>query len=429
MRAGYGKKLREFFLGEATIDQLIDFGDSPIFSEATTYTNILLFEKTANHKNPKVWDLSTSYRPATSLDIMLESQPQWAPLFNRDAFIILDPDLATIKQHIEKNGTPLKEWDISIYRGILTGFNEAFIIDGKKKDELIKEDPKSAEIIKPILRGRDIKRYRIEFADLWLIATFPALKLDINDYPAVRNFLQTFGRKLYQTGEIIEKDENGNTIKSRKKTGNKWFETQDQIAYHKEFEKEKIVYAEIVFDSAFYFDTSGIYPEATAFVLTGESTKYLTAMLNSQLLTFAFRVFYAGGDLRGNTFRYKKVFLLNLPIIKTGDSQKFLFESLLDYVQLAQITNKKLESAFFEQLIDGLVYELYFSNEIKAAGKEILPHLGDLEPLTNNLTDEEKLTVIQKEFDRLYDPNHIVRNHLETLDNVKIVRTIRKALK
>ena len=127
---------------------------------------------------------------------------------------------------------PLKDWDINIYRGILTGYNEAFIIDGKKKDELIAEDPKSAEIIRPLLRGRDIKRYSREFADLHLITTFPSLKIDIEKYPAVKQHLMSFGyNRLRQTGDIG----------ARKKTNNQWFETQDSISYWEDFSRQKIV--------------------------------------------------------------------------------------------------------------------------------------------------------------------------------------------
>ncbi len=429
MRAAYGKKLRQFFLNKTDIHQLIDFGDSPIFSEATTYTNILLFGKGKPRNSPTVWDLSSAYRKATSLYRMLEENTPGAPLFTEEGFVIASPEMAAIKKGIEQEGTPLKEWDIAINYGIKTGFNEAFIIDGKKKDELIAADPRSAAIIKPILRGRDIKRYRVDFADLWLIATFPALNLDIDDYPAVRDYLKSFGRKLYQTGEVIGRDEKGKEIKSRKKTGNKWFETQDQIAYYGEFAKEKIVYAEIVFDWAFYFDTSGVYPEATAFVLTGEHTNYLTALLNSELLTFVFRAFYAGGDLRGDTFRYKKVFLQNLPVIKPDQPSAAILEGLVNYVQFSKAHEQKLQSAYFEQLIDALVYELYFPDEMQAAGKDVLRHLGELTPIIEEQTDEEKLAIIQREFDRLYDPRHPVRNIIETLDSVEVVRIIREALK
>ena len=104
-------------------------------------------------------------------------------------------------------------------------------------------------------------------------------------------------------------------------------------------------------------------------------------------------------------------------------------EHLVDGIQILNQENKKLESVFFEQLIDGLVYELYFPDEIKATGKEILLHIGKLEPLTGEMDDEEKLAVIQREFDRLYDPRHPVRNHIDTLDSIEVVRTIREALK
>ena len=121
-------------------------------------------------------------------------------------------------------------------------------------------------------------------------------------------------------------------------------------------------------------------------------------------------------------------FLQNLPVIKVVNPLKLLLEPLVDYVQLSKKADNKLQSAFFEQLIDGLVYELYFPDEIKAAGKEISPHLGELKPLTDNMGDEKKLAVIQRQFDRLYDPRHPVRNNLETLDSVSVVHTIREAL-
>ncbi|RLB87330.1 MAG: hypothetical protein DRH50_17025, partial [Deltaproteobacteria bacterium] len=416
MRAAYGKKLREFFKTKVVVEQLIDFGDSPIFSEATTYTNILLFRKMIGNSQTKAWDLSSSYTAKTSLEQVLEARGQAMPVFSAGGYILLEPRLAAIKKRIEEIGTPLKEWGVSIYRGILTGFNEAFIIDGKKKDELIAADPKSAEIIKPILRGRDIKRYRVDFADLWLINTHNGYgnvpPIGINDYPTIKAHLDRYWDKL----------------KKRQDKGVTPYNLRN-CAYIGEFRKEKIVWAEIVFDSAFYYDTSGVFPEATSFVLTGERTKCLTGMLNSRLLTFAFRAFYAGGDLRGDTFRYKKAFLMNLPIPRVVGKVQVIIGILVDYIQFANQTDIKLESAFFEQLIDGLVYELYFPDEIKAAGKEILQHLGKLESLTDNMSDAEKLAVIQRQFDRLYDPNQPVRNAIETLDSVDVVRTIQAALK
>ena len=153
---------------------------------------------------------------------------------NNDSWVILNSIEQNIKAKIEAIGKPLKDWDIQINYGIKTGCNEAFIISGEKKKELIAKDPKSAEIIRPILRGRDIKRYSYNFADLWLIATFPSKHYDIDEYPAIKEYLLTFGiERLEQTGKTHNID--GIKIKSRKKTNNKWFETQDSISYWEEF--------------------------------------------------------------------------------------------------------------------------------------------------------------------------------------------------
>ena len=147
---------------------------------------------------------------------------------NNDNWVIINSIEQSIKQKIEEYGVPLSEWDISINYGIKTGCNEAFIISDSKKNELIAQDPKSAEIIRPVLRGKDIKRYSYAFADLWLISTFPSKHYDINDYPAIKKHLQSFGiKRLEQTGKVYVI--NGEKIKARKKTNNKWFEVQDRL--------------------------------------------------------------------------------------------------------------------------------------------------------------------------------------------------------
>ena len=155
---------------------------------------------------------------------------------NSDSWIILSPIEQSIKRKIEAVGTPLKDWDIQINYGIKTGFNDAFIISTEKREEILAncqtedEHKRTAELIRPILRGRDIKRYGYEWAELWLIATFPSRHYDIDEYPAVKQYLLSFGiERLEQTGKthIV----NGEKMKARKRTNNKWFETQDNISY------------------------------------------------------------------------------------------------------------------------------------------------------------------------------------------------------
>ena len=216
----------------------------------------------------------------------------------------------TILSSLEENvmdkmlakGTPLGMWDVRINYGIETGYNDAFIIDDATRRALIAEDPNSAEIIKPILRGQDIQRYKGNWRRLWLIATFPSLHLDINHYPAVKVWLRNFLPKLDQTGAPISNDEKQSLIqrmtclglkpkerdlkKCRKETTNSWFELQDTCAYHDEFTKEKLFWMHMAPRGRFAYSDSGTLCNQKAFIVTGNSIKYLCAILNSKLITW-----------------------------------------------------------------------------------------------------------------------------------------------
>ena len=179
-----------------------------------------------------------------------------------DSWVVLSPIEQSIKKKIEAVGTPLKDWDINIYRGVLTGCNEAFIIDTAKRDEILancqsdEERAKTAELIRPILRGRDIKRYGYEWAELWLIATFPSRHYDIDEYPSVKEYLLSYGiERLEQTGKVHTV--NGEKIKARKKTNNKWYETQDSISYWEDFSRPKIIWKRIGSILRFSYDNRG----------------------------------------------------------------------------------------------------------------------------------------------------------------------------
>ena len=266
-----------------------------------------------------------------------------------ESWVILSPIEQSIKAKIEAVGVPLRDWDIQINYGIKTGYNEAFIIDGAKKDELIKQDPKSAEIIRPILRGRDIKRYSYEFADLYLITTFPSLKIDIEKYPAVKNHLLSFGmERLEQTGEkyIV----NGEGINARKKTNNKWFETQDQIGYWEDFYRQKIVWGEISDKSKFVLDKTSMFPEATTFLMVGNNLKYLLAMLNSKLGEWLFS--QIGTTTGVGTIRWKK-YTIEQFLVKTPTDQEL--------EKIEKQTEVVLKSATYENItvLDRLIYDLY----------------------------------------------------------------------
>jgi hypothetical protein len=198
------------------------------------------------------------------------------------SFVILSDIEKRIKEKIEKIGTPLKDWDIQINYGIKTGYNEAFIIDGATRNALIKKSSPTdlSGIIRPILRGRDIKKYGYEFADRWLICTFPSLNIDIENYPAIKEHLLSFGYdRLKQTGETG----------ARKKTNNKWFETQDAISYFEDFDKPKIVWLELTDKPKFSIELEKMCCLAGTFILTrNDNLHTILAILNSKLIEWLF---------------------------------------------------------------------------------------------------------------------------------------------
>ena len=191
-----------------------------------------------------------------------------------DSWVILSPIEQSIKRKIEAVGTPLKDWDIQINYGIKTGFNDAFIISTEKRNEILAnckdadERKRTEELIRPILRGRDIKRYGYDWANLFLIATFPSRHYDIDKYPAVKQYLLTYGfERLEQTGKthIV----NGEKVKARKKTSNKWFETQDSISYWDLFFQPHICWKAVGRKLAFALVEKGVFLTAPASFISG----------------------------------------------------------------------------------------------------------------------------------------------------------------
>ena len=210
MRAGYGDKTRGFFANKTNPMLLIDFAGVKIFESATVDTNILLFSKSDNlHKTLCAVTNKQNKDSVNNLSDFVRQQNSICDFSHSDSWVILSPIEQSIKRKIEKVGTPLKDWDIQINYGIKTGFNEAFIISTEKREGILAncqtedERKKTAELIRPILRGRDIKRYGYEWAELWLIATFPSRHYNIDEYPAVKQYLLSFGiERLEQTGKI-----------------------------------------------------------------------------------------------------------------------------------------------------------------------------------------------------------------------------------
>ncbi len=255
-------------------------------------------------------------------------------------------------------GTPLKDWDVNINYGIKTGYNEAFIIDTATRNELIAQDPKSAEIIKPILRGRDIQAYEAHWAGLWVIFIpwhFP-LHTDKSIQGASEKAEEAFSKKYPDIYNHLLQHKEKLSQRNTAETGIRyeWYAMQRCAnTYLSEFEKEKIVYPCIMASrSSFYYDDKKRYATAPANIITGHGLKYLLGILNSSLVYFMFRTFYMGGGISGEL---KTNNLERLPIPRIPEEAQQPFIALVDKI----IAGKQNNTTALEQEINKLVYALY----------------------------------------------------------------------
>ena len=260
-----------------------------------------------------------------------------------------------IKAKIEAIGTPLKDWDINIYRGILTGYNEAFIIDKAKKEEILAnckteaELQRTAEIIRPILRGRDIKKYGYEWNDKYVIIA--RLESDIpNKYPAICKHLEQFKGK----GKLGD----NSTTKVFKRPWWAWM--QEPVSYWEEFLKHKIVYPNMTKFMPFLLDKKNFMTNQKCFIMTGEKLAYLTAFFNSNIFKICYRDNFP--ELQGGTRELSKIFFEQVKIPDIEDIIDIDFDILVDDVQeLRDNASKRLERALILTL--GLQeYEEYIIN-------------------------------------------------------------------
>jgi len=324
MRAGYGESTRKFFAEHTNPILLIDFAGQKIFESATVDVNILMFAKDKNRQQTKACIVKEK------LLNKLSDLPMQHTKFNTgESWVVLSEIEQLIKEKIERVGTPLKDWDIQINYGIKTGFNEAFIIDGTKRQELIAQDPKSDELIRPILRGRDIKRYCYEYASLYLLfipwhfplhtdptvmgASEKAERMFKAQYPAVYGHLLSHKRGL----ENRNKAETGIRYE--------WYALQRWGAnYWDDFSKQKIIFQEMVQEPSFIFDEEGKYMCLdTARIITGKDLEILLSVLNSKLFFYAVKMFYGGGGLGETGIRMKHTFFENFPMPKfTQEKQR-----------------------------------------------------------------------------------------------------------
>ncbi|EOC4373412.1 class I SAM-dependent DNA methyltransferase [Campylobacter coli] len=363
-RAGYGEALREFLLKNVKVLEYTDLNGIKVFDSATVDTSILCFEKSKSKDNKfKYLALSNEILKTCAYDIGLyKDYAEFSQnSLSKESFTFSDENTSALKAKIERIGTPLKEWQgLNIYRGILTGYNEAFIITTEKRNEILAnckdeaEKERTAKLIRKMLRGRDIKRYSYEWAGLWVINTHNGYKnqngekveaINIKHYPSLKKHFDEFYPQLEKRAD------KGLTPYNLR-----------NCAYIEEFEKEKIVYPCIMAkEPCFSYETSFAFAMAPANIITSNSDilKYILAFLNSDFIYLMLRKFYMGGGIEGEL---KTNNLEKLPIPKINSKNQKLADELInlvDEILKAKEQDKNANTQELENKINSLVYKLY----------------------------------------------------------------------
>ncbi len=360
MRAGYGKSLRKLFNSYNPL-LLVDLGPG-IFETATVDTNILIIEKGNNYGQLSGVTLNTEVKDSVLSDF-IDKNKNILPKMNEDAWFIGNQAEQNLKEKIERIGKPLKEWDVNIYRGVITGLNEAFIIDTAVRDRLVADDPRSAEILKPILRGRDIKRFDYEWAGLWVILIKYGFHRELNKFPAILKHLTQYEEKLKNRGQCRY---------SRNSTGegqHHWLELDNnpKDEYLNEFKKEKVVWKRIGSVLRFGLDNESMYCQDSTCIMTGSELKYLCAFMNSKLgnqMLYDKAPKTGTGDVIVSVQALEP--LLIPPITPSNKDIVEQIEHLVDKIlaitkSIDYLKNpaKKEEVKEYEKQINQLVYKLY----------------------------------------------------------------------
>lgn len=411
MSAAYGKPTRKYFREYTNPTLLIDFSKAVIFPTAVVFVNILNFRKAKNQNELWAVKAQEDYQVGrTALNHYVDDKGVWLTHLDDDNWTVTDKGDFEISQQIEKIGVPLKNWGLSFFRGITTGLNEAFHIDLQTRNELIAKDERSKEIIKPLLRGKDIKRWSYEYESISIIFTKQGTQID--DFPIIESHLRSFYRELKPKNE--SSDEFG-----RKPGSYEWFEIQDNTAYYPEFEKEKIVWIEISDRANYCLDTQGMYLTNSAYFMTGGNLKYLLAVLNSRLMDFYF--FQKTAQIAGGRKRYTKQYVELLPIPQVSDEVAEPFEKLVEYMTfLYDVESPKVNPYIdnravgntIEEVLNMCVIELYFGDHLKQNEIDVLQFMNQIIRLNSLDSPEQKAQKIAETFNWLQEPNNPIRNRL-----------------
>ncbi len=336
LRAGYGEKLRQHLLDEQDFRLVVDFGELPVFQTAATFPAIFLWQKRPRGQTPTRWavvkNLQRCYDEGIAEHTARIGQSLPAEQFGRGKARLAAPATADLRRRMDARGTPLGEYvHGKIYRGIVTGFNEAFVLDEEARQRLLEQDPAGAEIIKPLLVGDDVRRYEIHYRGKYII--FARRGIAIEKYSAVLAHLNQH-RKHLEPKPLGWNENLQGRWPGRKPGAYAWYELQDTIDYYAAFEQPKIIYPDIGKEARFYLDENGYFSNNTSYFI-GLSDWFLLGILNTQV---AFEYMKAtasvlGDENKGGRARFFGQFIENLPIPEAPPAEREAIAALAQQAQ------------------------------------------------------------------------------------------------
>ena len=436
MRANYGASTRKFFAEKTHPLLLIDFGNVQVFDTATVDTNILILQnkpKANKHESKEALAVRINndfnIEDQSLQDYVISNGYNLSSL-NHNAWVVGEKDIFDIKEFVENQGVPLYNWDIRINYGLKTGFNEAFIISGEEKERLISLDDKSSEVLKPILRGKDISSWYPDFADLWLIYVpwhFP-LNEDGSIVGATAKAEPEFKKRFNAIYNHLLKYKSDLAARNKAEVGIRyeWFALQRFGSnYWRDFEKPKIIYPNMTKYMPFVYDENEhFYSNDKSFILVGKNLKYLTCFFNSKLFKYCFSDNFP--ELQGGTRELRKVFFDKIPVKQITDEQEIPFAKMVDYLVALKKENSQEPTdqfmfIYFEQIANALIFELYFKEEFEKINLEIAKYISELPDLDDT---EKALYDIRKIYITINQDNHKVKQSLFSMLSIPQIELI-----
>jgi hypothetical protein len=417
INANYGKSTRRFFINKTNPLQLIDFAKVKIFEAATVFVNILLTAKSKNKNQLLACSIQGNQLPEIGLRQYFDDNKFELRNLDEGIWKVSNAIADNINTKIESKGLILKDWkDVGLYAGIKSGLNEAFHLSQTDRDVLIGKNPKNSKIIKPLLRGKDIKRWSYSFENWYIINSHNGLKgslkpIDVvRDYPDIHDHLKKFLP----------------AVKERQDHGVHWTNLRD-CAFLQEFEKPKIVWIEISDRANYAYDETGMYLTNSAYFMTGKHLKYILAVLNSKVADYFGQI---TATIAGGRKRYTGQYVERVPVPRIEEHREKPFEKIVDYIlflkKFEDNSEARLACNHFENMLETMVYELYFEEQVKEKGLEIIKHVEKLPSLAKG---KEALSLALEVYDQTFKKDHPIRNSIFYINSIEEVKEIEESLK